>query len=82
MIIEFAALYSITAVLHVIVVYIVNYMSLLNRHFIVEKPKYLMQNNLHYTGLHRSVAVFIPPDSVLFYTLRHSNSVCSAECKQ
>ena len=71
MIIEFAALYSITAVLHVIVVYIVNYMSLLNRHFIVEKPKYLMQNKAPFTlywitsersGFHSGFgAVYITP---------------------
>ena len=34
---------------------------------------------LHYTGLHRSVAIFIPVG--LLFTLRHCNPVCAAEQK-
>jgi hypothetical protein len=36
---------------------------------------------LHYTGLHRSGAIFIPGFMQLLFTLRHSNPVRDAEQK-
>ena len=34
---------------------------------------------LHYIGLHRSVAIFIPDSGAVYTTLHHTNPVRSAE---
>jgi hypothetical protein len=45
----------------------------------IQRPPLCLRPRLHYTGLHRSVAIFIPVR--LLFTLRHSNPVRDAEQK-